>query len=207
MTFRFIAIDDSIREEHTYLTKDDVCYFLGEYQARAGFAASVMNNTIANLKKPVSKRGLPEYRYKDAAINQANSMIRNALSAQGIATSTFIPIPPSKCRTDALFDDRMMRILSGGTPPLDVRDIFQMRISLRPHHEYQEGERRPTVADLEAAIDVDDAQLQQPLGNPVFLVDDVITNGTHFKACKRLILDRVPQSQIVGLFLARRRVS
>src|SRR6266700_839522 len=49
-------IDELTHPDHSYLTAEDVCYFLGEYTARKGFAGSAMNKLVLNLKKPISKR-------------------------------------------------------------------------------------------------------------------------------------------------------
>jgi predicted amidophosphoribosyltransferase len=42
------------------------------------------------------------------------------------------------------------------------------------------------------------------LPSSVAIVDDVLTTGAHFKAMKRILMERFPEARIVGLFLARR---
>ncbi|TDP60648.1 hypothetical protein [Roseateles toxinivorans] len=205
MAFRLIKIDDALRGEHCYLTSDDDCYCLGEYHSRAGFSAGEVNNLISNLKKPVTKRALAEYRYKDQSIVKAGQLVRGILSAGAPASCSFIPIPPSKARTDPLYDDRLTRILTSGQPQLDVREVLVMRQSTRSHHEFAEGERRPTPDDLYPLLAIDESCLAAPLLPTVFLFDDVLTNGTHFKACKRLLKERVPTCNVVGLFIGRRK--
>jgi len=37
----------------------------------------------------------------------------------------------------------------------------------------------------------------------VFLVDDVISSGTHYKVCKDLILTDNPEIEVVGIFCAK----
>lgn len=207
LIYRLIEIDDALRGEHAYLLPDDVCYCMGEYQPRAGFKASEINNLISNLKKSVTKRGTPEYRFKDSAIIQANVMLRRAFGPGGAESCTFIPIPPSKIANDPLYDDRLVRVLKGGNPPLDVRELLSMRESVRAHHEFAQGEKRPTVDDLYDLLMVNDACLEVALKHKVILFDDVLTNGTHFKACKRKILDRIPGTHIIGLFIGRRKTT
>ena len=38
----------------------------------------------------------------------------------------------------------------------------------------------------------------------VILVDDIITTGSHFKACKSIIKKEFPEVEGQGLFIARR---
>lgn len=205
MTFRLIKIDEALRQEHCYLTVDDECYCFGEYQPRAGYGAGPVNSLISNLKKPVTKRGTREYWYKDRDIEHAGRIVRSALSANAPGFCTFIPVPPSKAKTDPLYDDRLVRILNAGQPELDVRELFRMRQSMRAHHEYAEGERRPTPDDLYDLLELDATCLNPPLRDTIFIFDDVLTNGTHFKACKRLLLEHVPGANVVGLFIGRRK--
>ena len=64
---RFTKVDDLTRQDHYYLTGDDDCYFIGEYTARKGYAHSTINQLILNFKKPMDRRGKPEWRYKGQA--------------------------------------------------------------------------------------------------------------------------------------------
>ena len=68
---RFTEIDDPTRPDHRYLADEDVCYYIGEYTARRGYACSATNDLIQNFKKPVSRRGQPQWSYKERAIRQA----------------------------------------------------------------------------------------------------------------------------------------
>jgi predicted amidophosphoribosyltransferase len=48
-----------------------------------------------------------------------------------------------------------------------------------------------------------DKKLCQDQKQNIILVDDVITQGAHFKACKTLLQQEFPNSKIKGLFIAR----
>lgn len=56
---RFTEVDELTRPDHSWLTDEDRCYFLGEYTARQGFAYSPTNNLILNFKKPLDRRDDP----------------------------------------------------------------------------------------------------------------------------------------------------
>ena len=61
---------------------------------RFGFA----NNLISNVKKPVDRRGRPEYYYKTAAINECAGYLARTLNDNWLRNATLVPIPPSKDR-------------------------------------------------------------------------------------------------------------
>jgi hypothetical protein len=113
---RLTKIDELARPDHYYLTPADDCYFLGEYTARKGFAFSATNQLILNFKKSMDKRGTAQWRYKDRAIGEAAAAFRAALTGEWLDIATLIPIPPSKAKTDPLYDDRLVRMLNDIRP-------------------------------------------------------------------------------------------
>ena len=201
--FRVIRIDDTLRHDHPCLTADDECFCLGKYQPRAGFDASPVNDLILNYKKSVDKRGRPEYIYKEEAIAKVARLVQGVFNENAIKTCTIVPIPPSKAKADALYDDRLVRSLRAVNPDLDFRELLVTKESMRAHQEFQAGEKRPTPDDLYANLAIDEASLHTPVKQTIILFDDVLTNGTHFKACKRLLNERLPKCSIVGLFIGR----
>ena len=103
---RLTEVDDLTRPDHSYLTEDDHCYFIGEYTARQGFAYSATNSLILNFKKTLDRRGRPEWRYKERALQTAAAAFRRALNPEALDRLTFVPVPPSKAKGDPLYDDR-----------------------------------------------------------------------------------------------------
>ncbi len=77
---RFTRVDELTRLDHHWLTPGDRCFFLGEYAARQGYAYSPTNNLLINFKKPMDRRGKPEWRYKEKAIREIASAFRRALA-------------------------------------------------------------------------------------------------------------------------------
>ena len=65
---RLSKIDDSNRDDHYCLRSDDECYYLFEYTSRKDFTFGAANDLISNLKKPVDRKGRPEYHYKTTVI-------------------------------------------------------------------------------------------------------------------------------------------
>ena len=95
---RFTEVDNLTRQDHYYLTGDDVRYFIGEYTARKGYAYSATNQLILNFKKPMDRHRLPEWRYKGHAIRQAADAFRSALGSDALDRLTLVPSPLSKAK-------------------------------------------------------------------------------------------------------------
>src|SRR5437879_483441 len=144
---RLTKIDDLVRSDHFYLTAADDCYFLGEYTARKGYAFSATNHLVLNFKKSMDKRGTPQWNYKERAIMDAAAAFRVALNNEWLDTATLIPIPPSKARADALYDDRMLRMVEAirPQPHPDIRELIVQRANMPAAHEQQQ---RPRPEDI-----------------------------------------------------------
>lgn len=200
---RLTKIDDLTRPDHTYLEPADACFFLGEYTARGGYAASRTNDLINNLKKPMSYRDRPAvWQYKEGAINTCAQDLRKILGQGGIQGLTFVPVPPSKAKEDPNYDDRLLQILQkmGQGIAVDIRELVLQTESMAASHE---GERA-SIAELVANYSInEDCRNPAPTGRLV-IFDDVLTTGRHFKAMQRVLHDSFPNLPIRGLFIARR---
>ncbi|KMK84104.1 MULTISPECIES: hypothetical protein [Pectobacterium] len=201
MTFRLTKIDELIRGQHYHLDAGDLCYFFGEYTARQRAAYSETNQLIMNLKKGNERRGLQDYPYKGAAINRVAQMITSTIG--NISDYTFVPVPPSKCRTDAAYDDRMTAILRTAqvmNSSLDFRDlVLQNRSTIASH---ASTASRPTPDEIMANYSLDASLLAGIRGN-IIIFDDVLTAGSHFKAMKQFLRQHLSEANILGLFVAR----
>lgn len=199
---RLSKIDDLTRPDHSYLEPNDVCYFMGEYTARKGYAFSATNNLILNFKKKMDRRGQSDWRWKQVAINQAAAAIRAAMDVSALNGVTFIPVPPSRAKGDPLYDDRLTQMLRliRPAPPLDIRELLIQCQSTAAAHE---STTRPSPTDLQALYTIE-ASLTQPTPNQIVIVDDVLTTGSHFCAAKAVLTEAFPQAKVIGLFLARR---
>ena len=199
---RATAIDELTRADHYYLDANDQCAFIGEYTARAGYQHSQTNQLIHNLKKGMEKRGTGEWYYKERAIERAAAAFRAVLSEQALAEYTFVPIPPSKARGDAHYDDRMARVLQAIRPsqPIDARElILQTESTLAAH----ESSARRDPHDIQTRYRVDE-RLSLPSPVALIVVDDVLTTGAHFKAAQSVLNRCFPGVPVFGLFVARR---
>lgn len=178
------------------LEDTDICYYAREYIPGGGFGASEANDLVQNFKKPMDRQGRPEWKYKDNAIRRFAADLAQLDFSGTIVTC----VPSSKCKTDPMYDDRMEKTfnyLSQTQQAIVIEYPFALRTTV-------------TAAHLGGARDVESfyGQLhwvgfQTAPVNNVVLVDDVITTGSHFKACKRLILEHHPNASVFGVFWAR----
>lgn len=204
MTLRLIKIDEQLRLEHSYLEAGDACFALGEYVP--GAVGVGLNSLITNFKKPMDRRERAgEWQYKQRAIREVAGLVQDCLSKKIASVATFVPIPPSRVRGDPLYDPRLVEALRLVQPALRIAELLVMRESSRAHHEYPRGERRPTPNELAARMALDSTAAEAP-PSQIVVFDDVITNGTHFKAAQLLLRSKYPGVPLVGLFIARRRV-
>jgi hypothetical protein len=195
-------IDDLLRDDHWHLTEADKCYALREYIAGGGWQAGETNQLIMNLKKTPDRRGKPEWRYKVNAIRQAGGELRKAVHEKWLAGAVIVPMPPSKTKDDPAYDDRVVRIaevMCEGTRA-EVREILILRESTEPVHLQ---ERSRDVNELADNLEIDESCCT-PVPTRIAILDDVLTTGAHFCAAKRVLLERLPKAQIIGLFVARR---
>jgi predicted amidophosphoribosyltransferase len=126
----------------------------------------------------------------------------DALNPQWLSTATLIPMPPSKVKSDPMYDDRLIQMFQvlGAGLQLDVREMIAQRESTGAAHS---TEVRPRVDELFDNYWIDDS-LVNPPPRVIGVIDDVLTTWSHFKAVQRLLRDRFPAVKIYGIFVARR---
>ena len=198
----WIDIDEWIREDHYYLSASDKCYCLGEYTARRGYSYSPTNNLIYNFKKSMDRRDLPEWFYKELAIQTIARAFEQTFEGRQLDEFTFVPIPPSKAKSDPMYDDRLVRMLSSITKAgtLDIREIVSQRESVEPAHSREVRQTPEQIAELYET----DRSMVSPTPTTLAIVDDVLTTGAHFRAAATALSALFPNVPMVGLFVARR---
>jgi hypothetical protein len=201
---RLTRVDELILDQHGSLTTEDECHYLLEWTKGGGYSASVTNRLISNLKKGVDRRGLPEYFYKEQAIETAGYNLRQTINRKWLEKATLVPIPPSSRKADPSYDNRMTLVLQAmtrGIVEADIRELIVQRESMMPAH--LSGNYRPTVAEIMANYEIDES-LTDPQPTVIGLFDDILTAGSHFRAAKLVLGGRFPGVPVVGVFLARR---
>jgi hypothetical protein len=204
LPIRLQKIDEHTRPDHWYLDQDDECYYLFEYTPRQQPPYDAINDLIFNLKKPVDRRGRPEYYYKERDIERSGEFLRSAINDEWLPTAILVPIPCSKTKDHPLYDDRILQIINRMTAGLncDIRELVFQTESLESFH----GGCRMPPHQLRQYIQMDEALCLGKQPREVTLFDDVLTTGSHFKAIKSVIQDHWPDVQVSGIFIARRYI-
>ncbi|WP_334460213.1 hypothetical protein [Acinetobacter soli] len=203
MILRLQQISENELQDHYHLNPSDKCYYFGEYTARASYGHSETNQLILNFKKPVDRRGLPEWYYKEKAIQEISFLLNQALAP--VNTILFVPVPPSKAKHDPMYDDRMTRVLdklNNGWMGNGYRELITQTTSTCAVHA---ANNRRNIEELINNYRVE-KQLIFPIPSMIIVIDDVLTTGCHYKAMEHHLRQTYPSTEIVGLFLARRKI-
>ena len=199
-----VKIDELIIGQHWSLSQTDECYYLLEYTARQRPPLSRGNDLIMNLKKPMDRKGRPEWRYKEWAINEIARELRSSLSVViDFPSTTIIPIPPSKIRTNPLYDDRNLKTLRKACPTdADIRELIIGKKDMSASHE---SDFRPSVAEILDNYTLN-PNIHPEIRENIVLFDDVVTAGSHYVACRQFLEGYWLLKKIKGVFVARRVV-
>lgn len=202
MTLRLLKIDETNVGTHWDLRETDQCFYIYEYTSGRDFSFSQYNDLISNLKKKPSVSEA-QLRHKRIAIGKCAAALRVTLSAQWLATATIVPTPPSKPVGHPDYDVRMLQVAQQ-IPHRDVRQLVRQAGDFVASHERaSQGLGRISLQELLDAYSIDET-LADPAPSRIAVLDDVLTNGTHFRAMEMTLRTRFPQAEIIGLFIARR---
>lgn len=178
------------------LDESDDCYYARDYISEGGYQASEANDLITNFKKSPEKKGRPEWKYKEKAIKRFATEIAYIPNIEEFYVTC---IPSSKAKGDPNYDSRLedtVRYLKQIKPGVEIGFPFSIKKSM-------------TAAHYGGSRDVDQiysnllwSHIKSKKSN-IVLIDDVLTTGAHFKACKKLILEKIPKANVIGLFWAR----
>ncbi|MFC2015024.1 hypothetical protein ACFLUP_03430 [Chloroflexota bacterium] len=188
---------DMVENPPSYLVPDDVCYYARDYTTEGGFSASVANNLINNFKKEKRTQGTLEWKYKEGAVTQLAREISITLPDG----ATVCSIPPSKSRDDPDFDPRydmlFAQVLKGGRKIVVEEPVVCIASTGKAH----KGEISRDPNDIITNYQWDG--FKGPVPEVLYVIDDVISSGGHFRAFQALVHKHYPTIEIVGLFFGK----
>lgn len=203
---RLQYIDQAVAKiDHRHLRPQHKCYFLREYTSGQNYNFGETNQLIINLKKSMSRQGRPEWRYKEKAIHQIAEELSAVVPDDYFERTAFVPVPPSKARSDPKYDPRLIQILElmngqrGGK--VTISDSVSRTVSREALH-LGEGQR-PTPEEQLKTLALNHSTLPQAC-NRFAVFDDIITTGSSYVAMHNLLQRARPDAVIFGLFVARR---
>lgn len=198
------AVSDFQRGEHYHLDSNDECFFFGEWGS-SDHDWTPTKSLISNLKKRVGDGG---YQYKSVAIKKAADLLEKSINLKSFAEITLIPIPPSKAPNSPDYDDRVWNILEALKDSLADKTLVDIRKLVYQIESYQASHtttNRVRLDHLTSIYRVDE-MLLNPAPSRIVIVDDFLTTGCHFKAMKKILLDKFPEAKVQGIFMARRKL-
>lgn len=203
---RIQMIDLITVDDHYHIGADDECYYLVNYVSNQGYKYSPENGLMFNFKKKIERKGQPDWKYKSYAIDEFAKMLREIdFSALFGKKYYLIPVPPSKCKTDPLYDDRVVKVLQKVFPAVSIVELISQTNSTP---EYHNNDDKRDIDEIKNNYTINNELLPKIDDDiPLFVIfDDVLTTGAHYIAIKQKIKEVFPISRVVGLFLARRQI-
>jgi hypothetical protein len=201
VTYKLQKIDELTLADHYEIDRTDNCFFICEYTSNVGYGYSDANQLISNLKKSVLKIGTSAYTHK---IHAMLTVARLIASFKGIENYTIVPIPPSKIQEHREYDDRLLKILADAkqiNPNVQFCDLIHQKSSTRASHA-STGNR---LSKQELVNNFNsNGENRSPISGNVLIFDDLLTNGTHYKAAQQYLIENFPNIRVSGLFIARR---
>ena len=157
----------------------------------------------------MDRQGQADWKYKRAAINDVAIGFSEFWKWRSLHEENrvaLVPVPPSRARTDPMFDPRMLELLKAIANRtkinLDIRDCLTFSGKFGASHETDE---RPTPDELYEELAFS-AAAGRPDEKPgvIFVFDDMLTTGAHFVATTRKLAEAFPGVPVIGNFIARR---
>lgn len=204
MTDQWRCIDKRLEVSASELSQDDECYYFLDHTS-GGYQESQANQDIFNLKKPMSRNGKADWHYKGKAIrkfsNDLSSFINGALLE--LDTTVLTAIPTSKRHDNPEYDDRLIQVIQNTSiaTGIDWIETFEAKADMQESH--NGGTRSIEAISRNTGM----LPTASKLGDyeTCILVDDVITSGAHFIACKQILQKSFPHLEVIGAFWAFHR--
>jgi hypothetical protein len=173
----FRVVDDLTRCDHFYVEPTDYCVYIWEWVAGAKFEENSVSQFIANFKKSPARRNEYDWRYKFHAINTAAKALEKLIPDQWLERSLFVPVPPSLVKGDPLHDDRLCQMLN----ELAKRRAIEWRELVYQEDSSTSKEKGITPQQRADNYRIDELQIPENEPSTIFVVDDMLTVGSHFK--------------------------
>ena len=203
---RWLKIDQLEITGYPYLGMNDLCYYHLE-RSHGTWEKSEANRVVSNFQRSVEQyHDRPDVlRYKNDAIAYFAEKISDLIAKKKrLYPLVIVPMVTSKPKCHQWFDDRLVRtaqtVANARAGEVVVCDI--LNIAAEVPKAKRGGQRNPRDIGQNIVVEKPD----YPEAEVVFLIDDVITTGGHYAACRDAIQPLFPSARIVGVFLARQRM-
>jgi predicted amidophosphoribosyltransferase len=196
-------IDELLIGHHPHLQEDHEVYYLGEYTNGKRAEFSRINQMVLNYKKELKRKEYPDWKYKETAIQEIANLFRlSILQTSGfperIQRALLVPIPPHASKNDPDYDDRNLRMLRYFMPKGKIHELMIQKQSRNPLH--LSKQRDPKELENNYLLIYPKPEIEF---DEIWLFDDVLRDGTHFRAIHNILVRTFPKIKIIGFFVAR----
>jgi hypothetical protein len=188
--------------------RTNLCLFYGRtYTIGCGYDYSETNDLIFNLK--ISPDQTNRLKYKKRSINkfieEVKIFFNDSLNPIDGPLPTFylIPIPPSKCKTNPLYDDRMEQVALG-VADLEIVEYFPILETKNDSQASHLSQDHRDPSNFYENMIINNTFLERyRSGDVLVLIDDVLTSGAHLSAALRHLQETFREPDVMGIFWAR----
>lgn len=176
-------------------------YYYRTYTPGGGFSHSPDNNAIFNFKKsPLASPA--QLFHKQKAIEEFAQDLKNLLKHQKRPV-LLTPMPTSKTESDSEYDDRLFLTVLLACKSSDLFRPFPLLTREQTIGSLHSSSKQRTTESASEHLRINpDVLKDYPSGVSIALVDDVLTTGGTFTACRNLIRQAIPGVNVVGIFWA-----
>lgn len=183
---------------YPYIKDDDVCIYAREYIAGGcGYKGGPTNKLILNFKKPPSKKELSEWQYRIQAVRTFKTEAEKLFNQDSDISITAIPSSKHKAHSeyDCRFEDLFKELLKS-RPCLNIEWPIEVKQTGRATHQ---GDRQHPDRIKKNYI----WKGFKTTPNRLYVFDDVLTTGAHFRAFSNFLKNNKYTRQIIGTFWSR----
>lgn len=213
-----------ILSNRPYLRENDWCVYAREYQSGKDYRAGETNSFISNFKKSASKIkpkygrllsfdgpaktikvSSPQSHYRREAVGKFKEEIKQLfkqIKLEATQNITVTAIPSSKRRDDPEYDNRfedLFNELAKEYSGLCVEWPVEIKQTVQSAH--GSTKVRPFPEQIKANYSWKGFKREFP--KRLYVFDDVITTGAHFRAFSDFLRDNEYNGEIVGVFWAK----
>ena len=186
-----------------YIKNNDSCFHARDYISGGGYTSCETNQLISNFKKPLSKKKKEkEWWHRNQAVRTFKSEVAQFFMNPKIKTklNTITAIPSSKIKDHSEYDNRFEDLFNElKKTNLNLFEEWPVKIKNNIEASHRGGERTPE--SIKANYIWEGFKKRDP--KILFVFDDIITTGAHFRAMSDFLRDNKYEGYIVGLIWAR----
>ena len=197
---------EGVQSVRPYLKKNDYCVYAREYKTHTDYRAGETNSLIVNFKKSPSVKNTNQWKHRNNAIVRFRLELEYLFSPV-TSDITVTAIPSSKRKDDPEYDNRfedLFKECQNIYPSklyrntLNVEWPVEIKNTVPPSHTLK---NRPSPAEIKANYIWKGFKGEPP--RKLYVIDDIITQGAHFRAISDFLRDNQYEGQIVGVFWAK----